>query len=271
MKNLYSTGSTGTIGKHLPNSVRPLNLDLSSDRESFRSITLETQSNLIHLAGVVGPLEVSKDVNYARSVNINGTQFLAEEFSKKSEGTFYFVSTSHVYAPSLSLISESNALAPVNIYAEQKLEAEYLLQSIFESSPERLCIVRVFSVLDWDVAPFTLGGGIRKLTEIDSDFILSNSSDLRDFLTPRGIAEALFEIASANTRFKIVNLCTGTGISVGEAAKKMLSESGFEVPESKFSWGKSTNPFMVGDNSLLISRHPTLTLTWQPSTLHQRH
>ena len=268
MKKLYSTGSTGTIGKHLPDAVQPLNLDLSSGQKSFHGINFETQSNLIHLAGVVGPLEVSKDVNYARSVNISGTQFLAEEYSKKSEGTFYFVSTSHVYAPSLDLILESNALAPVNIYAEQKLEAEYLLQSIFESSPERLCIIRVFSVLDWDVASFTLGGGIRKLADSDSDFILSNSSDIRDFLTPRRIAEALFEIALANTRFKIVNLCTGTGISVGEAAKKMLSESGFEVAESKFSWGRSNNPFMVGDNSLLISRHPTLKLSWQPSTLN---
>ena len=165
------------------------------------------------------------------------------------------------------MISESNATAPVNTYAEQKLEAETLLQSIFESSPKRLCIIRVFSVLDWDVSPFTLGGGIRKLADIDPDFILSNASDIRDFLTPKDIARALFEIALAGTQFEIVNLCTGNGISVGDAAKRMLSESGFNVDEDKFSWGRSANPSVVGDNSLLISRHPTLKLFWQPSTL----
>jgi nucleoside-diphosphate-sugar epimerase len=267
MTRLYSTGSTGTIGKHLPNNVHRLKFDLSSDQRSFYGIDFETQSNLIHLAGVVGPSEVLKDINYSRSVNISGTQFLAEEFIKKSEGIFYYVSTSHVYAPSFDLISESNAIAPVNIYAEQKLEAETLLQSIFESSPKRLCIIRVFSVLDWDVSPFTLGGGIRKLADIDPNFVLSNASDIRDFLTPKDIASALFEIALAGTQFQIVNLCTGNGISVGDAAKKMLSESGFSVAEDKFSWGRSANPSVVGDNSLLISRHPTLKLFWQPSTL----
>jgi nucleoside-diphosphate-sugar epimerase len=268
MKRLYSTGSTGTIGKHLPTSAHSLKFDLSRGREWFYGINFETQSNLIHLAGVVGPQDVLKDVNYARSVNISGTQFLAEEFFKKSEGTFYFISTSHVYAPSLDLISESNELAPGNIYAEQKLEAEYLLQSIFAPSPERLCIIRVFSVLDWDVAPFTLGGGIRKLADIDSGFVLSNASDVRDFLTPKDIAGAIFEIASTGTHFDIVNLCTGIGTSVGNAAKKMLSESGFVVPNEKISWGRSSNPLVVGNNSLLISRQPTLDLSWKPSALN---
>ena len=267
MTRLYATGSTGTIGRHLPKNVHPLKLDLSSDQESFYGIDFETQSNLIHLAGVVGPSEVLKDINYSRSVNISGTQFLAEEFIKKSEGIFYYISTSHVYAPSPYLISESNTLAPVNIYAEQKLEAETLLQSIFASSPKRLCVIRVFSVLDWDVSPFTLGGGLRKLADIDSDFVLSNSSDIRDFLTPKDIASAVFEIALASTQFEVVNLCTGNGISVGDAAKKMLSESGFKVAEDKFSWERSSNPSVVGDNSLLISRHPALKLFWQPSTM----
>ena len=157
-------------------------------------------------------------------------------------------------------------LAPTNIYAEQKLEAEGLLQSIFASEAHRLCIIRVFSVLDWAVAPYTLGGAIRKLT--NSDFILSNASDIRDFLTPKSIAEAVYEIAMAGTQFGIVNLCSGSGISVGDAAKRMLSESGFLVSENQFSWEQGTNPYVVGDNSRLISRHPKLKLSWQPSTLN---
>ena len=268
MITLYSTGSSGTIGKHLPEYVLPINLDLSSKQEKFRSLKFENQANLLHLAGVVGPAEVQRDLEYSRSVNIAGTGFLAKEFIKKSEGIFYFVSTSHVYAPSEDLISEMSPLSPANIYAEQKLEAETLLQSIFKSAPNRLCIIRVFSVLDWDVAPYTLGGAIRKMAKVDSDFVLSNSSDVRDFLTPKAIAKALLEIASASTHFEIANLCSGTGISVGEAAMKMLSESGFEIVESKFSWGRSAIPSLVGDTSLLISRHQTLELSWQPSTIN---
>jgi len=267
MTKLYSTGYTGTIGKYLSKSTYPIMLDLSSDQRNFHGIQFETDSNLIHLAGIVGESQVLRNVRYAHSINIDGTTYLAKEFFKKSEGIFYYISTSHVYAPSIDLITESNPTLPRNIYAEQKFEAESLLRSIFNLNPNRLCIIRVFSVLDWDSAPFTLGGGIRKLSDINSDFILSNASDIRDFLTPKDIANALFEIASAGTHFRIVNLCSGTGTSVGDAAKRMLFEGGFNVAESRFSWIQSSNPFVVGDNSLLMSHHPNLKLFWQPSTL----
>jgi len=266
MKKLYSTGVTGTIGRHLPKGVVPIYVDLSSKKEKFKSLDFENDTNLVHLAGVVGPSEVQKNIDYARSVNIDGSGFLAREFIKRSKGIFYFASTSHVYAPSRNLISEMGPLAPTNIYAEQKLEAEVLLQNIFELEPHRLCIIRIFSVLDWDVAPYTLGGAIRKLT--NSELVLKNSSDVRDFLTPKSIAEAIYEIATSETQGRILNLCSGLGISVGEAAKKMLRESGFVVPEENFSWEQSANPYVVGDNSRLISLHPALKLSWQPSTLN---
>jgi len=254
MYKLYATGTTGTIGRHLPSSVEPINVDLASRRENFESIIFEKNSHLLHLAGVVGPSEVLKDVDYARSVNILGTNFLAQEFINKCKGVFYYVSTSHVYAPTSNLISETSALAPANIYAEQKREAEVLLQNIFSQEPHRLCIIRLFSVLDWEVPSYTLGGAIRRLT--NSEDILSNASDVRDFLTPKAIARAIYEIAIVGSHFEIVNLCTGAGLSVGAAATRMLSESGFTVQENRFSWEQGANPYVVGDNSLLISRHP---------------
>jgi nucleoside-diphosphate-sugar epimerase len=268
MKTIYVTGFTGTIGKHLLGDIHPVRFDLSSSKKDFVQINFNNHSNLIHLAGVVGPSEVQKNIHYSRSVNIDGTGFLAREFLKKSEGIFYLISTSHVYAPSKDLISETSTIAPANIYAEQKYEAEVLLQDIFASESHRLCIIRVFSVLDWDVAPYTLGGAIRKMTETNSDFVLSNASDVRDFLTPKSIATAIYQIAMTGAQFEIVNLCSGSGISVGDAAKKMLHESGFKLEENRFSWEQGANPHVVGDNSRLLSAHPNLKLSWQPSTLN---
>jgi nucleoside-diphosphate-sugar epimerase len=266
MSRIYTTGSTGTIGKHLPKEVIPVNFNLAANEAEFESLDFESESHIIHLAGVVGPTEVSKNPRYARSVNIDGTRFLAKQFLRKSNGIFYFISTSHVYAPANKLISEISPLSPSNIYAEQKLEAEILLQGIFASESHRLCIIRVFSVLDWDAAPYTLGGAIRKMT--NSDFILSNSSDIRDFLTPKSIAETIHKIASGQTQSAVLNLCSGSGTSVGEAAMRMLSESRFEIAKDRFTWDTGPNPYVVGDNSLLKSLHPRLELVWQPSTLN---
>lgn len=266
MKVVYATGMSGTIGKHLPDSIQPITIDLASNVNIFAELNFAKNSNLIHLAGIVGSQVVLENIKKSEIVNIKGTVLLASEFRKKSSGIFFYVSTSHVYKPTMEDITESSALEPANAYASQKLEAENALRSIFKSTPDRLSILRVFSVLDWDVAPFTLGGAIRKLTNSTSDFILFNCSDIRDFLTPRSIARALFEIASKDFAPPIVNLCTNKGISVGAAAERMLVESGFVVPKERFSWGNSANPSIVGSNSLLISIHPNLDLTWQPSS-----
>lgn len=267
MKTLYATGVSGTIGKHLPDSVRSISIDLSSDREDFRSIEFADDSNIIHLAGIVGPTMVERDIQYAHRVNVDGAKSLAAEFLDKSNGIFYYISTSHVYAPSLEILSENSSIRPVNLYAQQKREAEIALESIFATEIERLCIVRIFSVLDWDTAAFTLGGAVRNLASQDPNFILRNAADIRDFLSPKTIARVLFEMADTGTAPGVVNLCSGVGISVGGAAKQMLLESDILPDENKIVWEKSASPFVVGDNSLLRSLNLELNLTWIPSRI----
>jgi len=262
---VLATGITGTIGRHLPNSVQPLNIDLGAFPSAKSFSDIGSDDHVLHLAGVVGTIEVEKDKNYSHAVNVNGATLLAEEFFKRSLGKFFYISTSHVYGPSSEKITENAQTKPSSLYAEQKLMAESRISEIFASAPERLCIIRVFSVLDWDVAPFTLGGAIRKLTQPDSKFELNNSDDIRDFMTPKTIAKSIFEIAKSDKLDGIINLCTGTGIRVGEAAIRMLDESGYKIPAARILPGISANPYVVGDNSKLLRTLPNLSLDWQPS------
>jgi hypothetical protein len=126
---------------------------------------------------------------------------------------------------------------------------------------------RVFSVLDWDVADFTLDGAIKNLTISSSDFKLSNSDDVRDFLTPKLIAGVL-TITSHNTSISgIINLLSTCGTTIREAARKMLVKSGFKFPSERVLAGNSIKPYIVGDNSKLISYFSNLELIWQPSIL----
>lgn len=265
--NVFATGTSGTIGRHLKSMVVPIILDLE-DLSKIPTANFPKESHLIHLAGVVGPVAVMTDVQKSYLVNVSATLKLAELFKIKNQGKFTYVSTSHVYGPTSQVISETSPVFPSNPYAQQKLETEVQLNELYLDSPERLCIVRVFSVLDWDVAPFTLGGGVRKLTHEDSDYTLTNSEDIRDFLTPSTIAQSLLEIATTDDAFGILNLCSGTGISVGDAARKMLAESGFLVPENRIISGYSSNPVIVGSNSKLRSILPNLALMWTPSRLN---
>lgn len=266
MFSIYATGVSGTIGKHFKNQVFAINSDLS-DPDLKNLPNIKTGDCILHSAAVVGPINVSKDLATSYKVNVNASKMLAK-FAKNSDvSRFIYVSTSHVYALSNSLLSESSPTNPNNVYAQQKLEAEEEITSVFRDYPEKLCIVRVFSVLDWDVADFTLGGGIKRLSSNDSSFILNYGDDIRDFLTPNLIANTLISIANESRLTGIVNLATGIGTKVRDAAKVMLEGSGYKLPENRIIDGNSDYPYVVGDNSKLINALPNLNLKWNPTRL----
>jgi nucleoside-diphosphate-sugar epimerase len=265
---LRVSGSTGTIGRHLPSSAKSISVDISNSQEIEKTLFFGISDNFLHLAGVVGDGQVKKDLNYSSRVNVTGTILLAKKFLAESSGVFYFVSTSHVYEKSLRKIDEHALIQPATAYARQKFEAELRLREIFEDSPGRLCIIRLFSILDWDVPEFTLGGAVRKIAEDREGFFLQNCDDIRDFLTPSKVAQVLHLIASEGKMSGITNLCSGQEISVGFAARQMLLCSGFDVPSEKFVAGESSNPYLVGDNRRLRSFYPSLDLTWNPSRMN---
>ena len=264
MLRILATGTTGTIGKHFFGAT-PLSVNLLSDFDLIVQPLFNGSSIVLHAAGIVGNEAVSKNIYTSYKVNVNATKKLAEISRDNDIARFVYVSSSQVYASSNSFLLESSKVHPLGPYAEQKFEAEQALVDIFKNTPDKLCIVRVFSVLDWGVSDFTLGGAIRKLTNINSDSKVLNSNDIRDFLTPKLVANVLIKISNNASISGIVNLSSAIGTSISEAARKMLTESGFEFPSERVLPGNSDRPYMVGDNSKLISYFPDLELFWQPS------
>ena len=266
MPSIFATGVSGTIGRHFKNQVFPINHDLRN--LELRNIPhIQIGDCILHAAAIVGPKIVSEDLTTSRKVNVQASRMLAQFAKDNGVSRFIYVSTSHVYARSNSLLTELSPTGPNNVYAEQKLEAEGEISLIFRDCPEQLCIVRVFSVLDWDVADFTLGGGIKKLISDNSNFTLNYGDDIRDFLTPRLIANALVSIANESLLTGIINLSTGTGLTVKDAAKIMLEGSGYKLPGNRIVSGNSEYPYVVGDNSKLKKALPDLNLKWNPSRL----
>jgi nucleoside-diphosphate-sugar epimerase len=264
MPSIFATGTSGSIGKHFVDYVSKININLAKPIKNHIP-GFKPGDSILHAAAVVGAANVAKDVSNSHLINVESSIKLAQCAKDLGVSKFVYVSTSHVYAKSETMLTEKSSVQPNNIYAEQKLEAEQGIMQIFKDNPEKLCIVRVFSVLDWDVADFTLGGGIRKLILPNSKFIISNSEDVRDFLTPRKIALCLISIAENCSLKGIVNLSSGFGTTVKEAVRIMLVGSGYEVPENRVIGGFSDFPYIVGDNSKIKSLIPDLNLTWEPT------
>ena len=258
----YATGMSGTIGRYLPMKFHRLHADLSSEK-SINKISIEKNSRILHLAGIVGTEQVKKDVDFAYNVNVQGTLRVAQKFLDSDGDLFIYVSSSHVYKNSEDRIAEESPINPLSAYAEQKVAAEVGLQEMFSDCLSKLSIVRVFSILDWDTKPFTLGGAVKKIRDKQHGVYVGNSDDIRDFTTPRNAAAILHTITKIRLS-GITNLCSGIGRSVSEAVTEMLKSNDFEVPDGVLIPGHSDIPYLVGNPSRLINAIPDIKLSWEP-------
>lgn len=263
---ILATGSSGTVGRFFPESVIPLEIDLTSEIEEFEQLELGKSDILVHAAAVVGPSVVDKDSQAARAVNIEGTRKLGLAALAKGVAKFVYVSSSHVYRFGPDFLTEGDEVSPVNEYALQKYEGEKTLMEIFSKEPEKLCILRVFSILDWGMPEYSLGGAVEKLANRTPGFALQNTDDVRDFLSPKQIANAIYEISKIGEASGVLNLCSGHPISVAEAVRRLFDLENIELDEKAIKGGNSKVSRIVGSNSKLLGLAPNLNLEWKPSS-----
>ena len=255
--SVWATGMSGVIGRNLNGLTAPLKIDLSSNELTDIDSEIYKCKGLIHLAGIVGEQKVKLNEEYAYNVNVRGSTNLARSYQQKGKGIFVYVSTSHVYKPSNELLTEESEVGPVSTYGMQKLLAEKLIESVFEDSPERLVIVRLFSILGEGMPDCSLGGAIRRLVA-DPHFLLNNCDDIRDFLTPQVAAKSLFEIAQASGIHGVFNLCSSQARSVKDAVLSQLAQSLRGDFSSRMLSGHSTVPSIRGANVKLLEYLPQL-------------
>lgn len=258
---IFATGKSGTLGKYLPKSVAALNF-----RENLKDILnkklINSDATIIHLAGIVGESQVRTDPDTAKKVNVDKTLEFARRAIELDIKNFLYISSSHVYATSSSVIDEESAVAPISMYASQKAEAENLLSEMFTSSNSNLTILRVFSVLDIGTAHFTLGGALTRIVQEDANIRISNSDDIRDFLTPRIIANSIYEV-SLDPQDGIFNLCSGIGRTVYGACEDILIKNQMTNIDQFFERGNSSTPVIIGSNKKIMEAFPQLDLTWE--------
>jgi len=260
---LIGTGLSGTIGRKLDKEVLPARVILGSGKLVDYFDPTESPVTLIHLGGIVGEAKVSHDLSHSKLINVDETLNLAREVIEKFDGRFIHISSSHVYGSGRSVLSEDSPYNPQSNYATQKMLAEQSLFEHFGENHPQLVVLRVFSVLGWDVADFTLGGLVNRILAGSNESIL-NSDDIRDFMTPTSIAKVISIVAKDSQLSGIFNVCTGSGLSVGEAVRSMFKVKNFQPLPDQIQPGNSTTPVIIGSNSKLLETGTKLELIWDP-------
>lgn len=258
-----ATGLSGTIGRKLEKDIESAQVVLGSGKLSDNFEPENSLITLIHLGGIVGESKVSQDLSHSKKINVDETLNLAREVIEDFGGRFIHISSSHIYGPHNLPLKETNPFNPQSNYAAQKVLAEQILLKNFGEDHPQLLILRVFSVLGWDVADFTLGGAVKRILAGSKESI-AHADDVRDFMTPSTIAGAISTIAKSSDISGTFNLCSGTGIKVGEAVGSMFEVMKLKEPASQIRSGNSNSPYIVGDNNKLINTNLGLNLNWDP-------
>ena len=244
MRRILITGGTGFVGPYLirllkTNSssivvlssgaplrpepgIRYYKVDLR-DRESVRSVVRENSPDEIyHLAGITAVNTSRENPQQTFEVNVVGAYHLFDAaMSLVSPPRILNISTSQVYAPSTSWLTEESPVGPDNPYAMSKAMAEFLAKQ-YSSSTKGIITARAFNHTGpGQSTNFVLSSIAKQFAEMQDGskaptITIGNTEVRRDFTDVRDVVRAYQLLMSRGRVGEIYNVCSGAAPRLAE-------------------------------------------------------
>lgn len=219
------TGASGVLGRRLLEVLKDefdeivvFSGDITNPEVVCQNISkcLDV-THVFHMAALVPTEAVSGNFHRALEINAFGsTSLFATLCEAKLAPWFCYVSTSHVYKPSIDPLSEDADCSPSSLYGLTKYIGELNLVALARHFGMPLAIARVFSYHDpLQTGTFLLPGWKKRVAEWDghSELLVQGGKSIRDF--SRGIEVAQKLKILADHRFSgCVNIGSGASQSV---------------------------------------------------------
>jgi len=210
-------------------------------------------SYVIHFAGKKSVNESQKEPIEYFSVNVGGTLTLLSAMKKAQVRKIIFSSTATVYdSSSKECLSEEDKLGPINNYGKSKLMVEEILEQVWKSDKRwNAVILRYFNpvgahasgLLGEDprgvpanIMPYISQVAIGKrdcLYVFGNDYKTRDGTGARDFIHVEDLASghiAALRLLEKESSFEVINLGTGTNLTVLELVKAFEKSNGVSVP-----------------------------------------
>lgn len=229
------TGFNGNLGKTFLRCNKKFHFikfkgDISKKKDVDYWIKNNDFDILIHFAALVPTYIVNKNYKKALNINFRGTKYLADAIVKykKKIDWFFFSSSSHVYPLQKKKIKENFKTKPFSKYGKTKLLAENYLNKKFKYFKIKICIGRIFSIIDNKDVSFFTPGLIKKIKQNPKKIILGNLNHNRDFLSTEQISKIIFYLLKK--KFDgIINIGSGKKTNLKTIAKIFAKEEGKEI------------------------------------------
>ena len=234
---------------------------------------------VIHFAGLKAINEsVNNPLKYW-DINLSSTINLLKVMQSNNCNNIVFSSSAAVYGLNKNkFIIEDSDLMPINPYGKTKLTIENILKDLFASSSNewKIAKLRYFNPIGShpsgligenplrkpnNIFPLIMqvaAGDIDKLKIYGSDWPTKDGTGVRDYIHVMDVAEShikVLEFLMANKPVCFsLNIGTGIGTSVLDLVKTFEKVNDVKVPYVFEKRRSGDVPYVVADNSLLISK-----------------
>ena len=237
-QSILITGSEGLIGKALSTKLKEkkfkvIGYDLKNGKDILDQGSLEeligNVNGIVHLAAVSRVVDGFKNPKKAVTTNVIGTTNLLELIRAKNPSCWMiFGSSREVYGETHSIVKESDALKPLNVYGASKSAGEFLTICYGENYHLKTFVVRfsnVYGALNDHtdrVIPRFLSQALS-----NSDITIYGGNQIFDFVHVSDAVDGLMNlILKVNNNDKIENrifhFLTGKSQSLVQLANKIV-------------------------------------------------
>jgi GDP-6-deoxy-D-talose 4-dehydrogenase len=235
LESLLEKAGYDVYGLSYPGSAKKTHrvCNISDKKDTVAALQAIRPDYVIHLAGI--SFVPHSDVKQIYDINFFGTLNILDALLETGLDPVKIVlaSSANVYGnPPVEVIDESVSPAPVSHYAMSKLAMEFMAQTYFDRL--NILITRPFNYTGVGQGnQFLIPKIVSHFKEGKKEIELGNLDVVRDFSDVRFVADAYKRLMESSTSSDIVNICSGTGVSLMEIIKKMHAMAGYEIKTVK--------------------------------------
>ena len=206
---------------------------------SVRKKALAGVGSVVHLAAIVGDPACSRDPALSTAVNVEATRVLLDDLRAHDVGRFIFASTCSNYGrmsdPDV-LVTEESVLAPVSLYAEQKvaIETDVLKGRWNGIGATCLRLATVYGAAPRMRFDLTVNEFTRELWA-DKELLVFGEQFWRPYVHVTDVAEAISMVLE-----QPADLLAGAVYNVGSTAENYRKLDIVEIVQSQVSTGSVT-------------------------------
>ena len=216
-------GNLETLGKNIFNNIEIISGDITDP--FFTDRIVEGVDTVFHLAALIAiPYSYIAPENFV-NVNINGTLNILKACLHHNVERLIHTSTSETYGTAIyTPIDEQHPLQAQSPYSATKIAADKLAESFYLSFNLPVSIVRPFNTFGPRQSARAVIPTLIIQILAKTNFVkLGSLHPVRDFTYVKDTARGFVLAAQVNeTVGKVVNLGTGSGLSIGDIAKQIM-------------------------------------------------